>query len=153
MKKYTPTPFAFQVSEYTIAYKSLSTEAHYVKSSLDAFDILNPHFAEYHGIKEAFYAIYLNRNNRIIGIHKCSDGGISSCLVDPRIVLKPAIELLASSVILAHNHPSGNIKPSQADRDLTQKIKDGAKLFDISVFDHVILTESTYLSFADEGLI
>ncbi len=153
MKKYTPTQFAFQVSEYTIAYKSLSKETHFVKSSQDAFNILNPHFEEFHGIKEAFYAIYLNRNNRIIGVHKCSDGGISGCLVDPRIVLKPAIELLASSVILAHNHPSGNLKPSEADRSITQKIKEGAKLFDISVLDHVILTESTYLSFADEGLL
>ncbi len=153
MKKYTPTQFEFQVSEYTIAYKSLSTEAHYVKNSKDAVDILNPHFAEFHGIKEAFYAIYLNRANKVIGIHKCSDGGISGCIVDPRIVLRPALELLASSIVLAHNHPSGNLKPSPSDRELTQKIKQGANLFDINVIDHVILTEHTYLSFADEGLL
>ncbi len=153
MKKYTPTQFVYQVSEYTIAYKSLSKDVKIIRSSDDARNIIAPYFEEFAGIKEAFYAIYLNRNNRVIGIHKCSEGSVTGCIVDPRIIVKPAIELLASGIILVHNHPSGNLKPSEADRSITQKVKEGAKHFDINIFDHLILTEDSYLSFADEGLL
>lgn len=95
----------------------------------------------------------MNRSNNTIGYAKISQGGVAGTVVDVKIIAKYAIDTLASSVILAHNHPSGNTQPSRADKDITQKIKDSLKLFDISVLDHIILTEDEYFSFADEGLI
>lgn len=102
---------------------------------------------------EVFAVVYLNRANRIIHFEIISKGGISGTVADPRIILKMAIELGASSMILSHNHPSGNLQPSQADRQITEKINLGAQLMDIKVLDHIIISEDGYLSFLDEGLL
>lgn len=153
MKKYKPTKFEMQVSEFTIAYKQLSSEKHFVLCPDHAFSIIKPYFAEYQGIKEAFFALYMNKANQVIGIHKVAVGAISGCLVDMRLIAKPAIELLASSVILFHNHPSGNNKISDADKRTTQKAKEALKLFDIEVTDHIVLVEDTYVSLSDEGML
>lgn len=102
---------------------------------------------------EEFWVIFMNRSNTVIKAECISRGGISGTVVDVRLVLKPAIECLASSVILAHNHPSGNLKPSQEDISLTKKIKEAAKLMDILLQDHIIVGDNNYLSLADEGLI
>jgi DNA repair protein RadC len=102
---------------------------------------------------EEFWILFLNRNNRVIQKSCISKGGVSGTVVDVRLILKPAIECLASGIILGHNHPSGNLKPSQEDIQLTQKVKQAAKLIDISLMDHLIIGDQNYYSFADEGII
>jgi DNA repair protein RadC len=102
---------------------------------------------------EVFMVAYLNRANKIIHIETISEGGITGTIADPRIILKRALEQNAVSIVLCHNHPSGNLKPSKADEHLTQKIKQAAMLFDISVTDHIIVSEDGYFSFADEGML
>lgn len=100
---------------------------------------------------EVFAVIFLNRANRIIHFEIISRGGITGTVADPRIILKKALEEEAVSIILCHNHPSGNLTPSRADELLTQKIKEAALLLDIRVLDHIIVSEMGYYSFADEG--
>lgn len=102
---------------------------------------------------ESFFLILLNRNNETIGYAKISQGGVAGTVVDPKIVAKFAIETLSSSVVLVHNHPSGNIQPSQNDKELTTKIVSGLLLFDIQVLDHIILTSDKSYSFMDNNLI
>ena len=104
-------------------------------------------------LQEQFKVMLLNRSSRVLGIVDISTGGIGGTLADPKLIFATALKAGASSIILAHNHPSGQLTPSQADRNLTRKIADGGKLLDISVFDHVILTADSYFSFADEGII
>ncbi len=102
---------------------------------------------------EVFAVIFLNRANRIIHFEIISRGGITGTVADPRIILKKALEEKAVSIILCHNHPSGNLKPSRADELLTQKIKEAALLLDMRVLDHIIVSEMGYYSFADEGVL
>lgn len=117
-------------------------------------DFFNYIYAEISDLQhEEFYVLYLNRANRPI-IHKhISTGGIAGTVADIKIILKHAVELLASSIIAFHNHPSGNLKPSQADISLTQKLKEAAKLIDVILLDHLIVGDKKYFSFADEGLL
>ena len=105
------------------------------------------------GIFESFFILLLNRANKTIGYAKISQGGITGTVVDVRIVAKYAIDSLATSIILAHNHPSGQCFPSEQDKALTTKIKQGLTLLDVQVLDHVILTADSYYSFADDGLL
>ena len=102
---------------------------------------------------EIFAVVFLNRSNRINHFEIVSSGGITGTVADPRIILKKALEEEAVSLILCHNHPSGNLRPSRADEELTTKIKEAARLFDIRVLDHVIVSSEGYFSFADEGMI
>ena len=102
---------------------------------------------------EEFWVIYLNRKNEVIKKENISKGGVSGTIADSKIIFKNAIELLASSVILCHNHPSGNLKPSNADIELTKKLKEIGILMETPVLDHIIVGEKKYFSFADEGLI
>ena len=102
---------------------------------------------------ELFGVIYLNQANRVNDFEIVSQGGITGTVADPRIILKKALEKNAVSLILCHNHPSGSLKPSRADQELTTKIKEAAKFLDIKVLDHLIVSEEGYYSFADEGLI
>jgi DNA repair protein RadC len=102
---------------------------------------------------EVFAVVFLNRANKINHFEIISRGGITGTVADPRIILKKALEEDAVSIILCHNHPSGNVKPSRADEELTLKIKEAAKYFDIRVLDHIIVSEDGYYSFADEGLL
>ena len=102
---------------------------------------------------EVFAVMYLNRANKINHFEIVSEGGITGTVADPRIILKKALEEDAVSIILCHNHPSGSLKPSRADEDLTNKIKEAAKYFDIRVLDHMIVSDAGYFSFADEGLL
>jgi DNA repair protein RadC len=100
---------------------------------------------------EEFWILILNRANQIIKVENISKGGISGTVVDSRLIFKSAIENLASGIILCHNHPSGNNKPSQADIDLTKKLAQAGSLLDVKVLDHIIIAGSAYYSFADEG--
>lgn len=102
---------------------------------------------------EVFAVLFLNRANRIKHFEIISSGGMTGTVADPRIIMKKALEEEAVSIILSHNHPSGNLKPSKADQDLTEKIKQAAKYFDINVLDHIIVSNEGYYSFADEGAI
>jgi DNA repair protein RadC len=104
-------------------------------------------------INESVIIIFLNRNNNTIGWYKVSQGGLSGSVIDVRLILATALNCLASGIIIAHNHPSGNLNPSEADSKMTQKLKNSAEIMDIQVLDHIILTETEYYSFADNGLI
>jgi DNA repair protein RadC len=101
---------------------------------------------------EEFWVLMLNQAHHIIGRARISSGGVTGTVVDSKMVFKPAIEALATSIILIHNHPSGNLLPSQADIDLTRKLKEAGKVLDITVLDHLIVAHSGYYSFGDEGL-
>ncbi|PIX32735.1 MAG: hypothetical protein COZ59_12415, partial [Bacteroidetes bacterium CG_4_8_14_3_um_filter_31_14] len=122
-----------------------------VISSKDAFEFFEPIIGDLK-IEEA-YLITLNQANKIIAHHKIGQGGIVGTVMDPRIILKQALNDEAVNIILAHNHPSGNIKPSEADKKITQKIKDAAKTMDITLIDHIIIAQQSYFSFADEGIL
>lgn len=102
---------------------------------------------------EQFYIMLLDRNNACMGISHVSTGGVSSCIVDPKIVFGIALKSRATGLILAHNHPSGNLEPSKADRALTYQLQEAGKLLDISVLDHLIVTPKDYNSFANMGYI
>lgn len=102
---------------------------------------------------EVFAVVFLNRANKILHHEIISEGGITATVADPRIILKKALEHNATAIILSHNHPSGSLKPSKQDEDLTYKIKEAAKYFDIVVTDHIIVSDEGYLSFADEGIL
>lgn len=102
---------------------------------------------------EEFWVLLLNRANQVIKKVKISAGGVSGTVADPKLIFKYALDILASGIILVHNHPSGNLRPSQADIHLTNKIAQGGKLLDISVLDHLIFTNKSYFSFADEGMM
>lgn len=102
---------------------------------------------------EVFAVLFLNRANKINHYEVISEGGITGTIADPRIILKKSLEHDAVSIILCHNHPSGSIKPSRADEELTRKIKEAASYFDIKVLDHIIVSEDGYFSFADEGIL
>jgi DNA repair protein RadC len=104
-------------------------------------------------IFESFFLILLDRQHKTIGWVKISQGGVAGTVVDPILVAKYAIDTLSSGVILVHNHPSGNLQPSDADRSLTRRVKEGLNLFNISVLDHIILTKDSYYSFSDNGEI
>jgi DNA repair protein RadC len=103
--------------------------------------------------RELFVVVFLNQANLIKHHEVISMGGITGTVADPRLILKKALEQEATALILCHNHPSGNLKPSQADTALTQKIKTAASYIDIKVMDHVIVSENGYFSFADEGML
>lgn len=122
-----------------------------ITCSRDVFELLRPSLMDVP--HEEFWVLLLNRANRVIKTLQVSQGGVSGTVADPRIIFKSALEELASGIILAHNHPSGNLMASQADRDLTRKIKDGARLLDVQVLDHLIVANQKYYSFADEGLL
>jgi len=102
---------------------------------------------------EVFAVVFLNRANKINHFEIVSEGGITGTVADPRVILKKALEEDAVSIILCHNHPSGSLKPSRADEELTSKIKEAAKYFDIKILDHMIVSDAGYFSFADEGLL
>jgi DNA repair protein RadC len=122
-----------------------------VRSSNDVAAYLKTMLKDY--THEVFAVLFLNRSNKIIDFQIVSSGGISGTVADPRIILKQAVQLGASVIILSHNHPSGNLKPSRADEDITHKIVKAASYLDIKVADHIIVSEEGYFSFADEALM
>lgn len=104
-------------------------------------------------IYESFFCIFLNRSNNSIAYSKISQGGTIGTVIDVKIIAKYAVDVLASGVILIHNHPSGSLKPSEQDFSITRHIKEGLNLLDIKVIDHIILSENSFYSFLDNGLI
>jgi DNA repair protein RadC len=128
-----------------------STEKVRITGSRDAYSLLKADLMDIG--HEEFWILLLNRANRVIRKMQISQGGVAGTVADPKIIFKFALEELASGVILAHNHPSGNLNASQADLDLTKKLKEAGKLLDIQVLDHLIVAGQKYFSFADEGLM
>ena len=122
-----------------------------ISTSRDIADYLQARLKDYR--HEVFAVLFLNRANKINHFEIISEGGITGTVADPRVILRKALEEDAVNIILCHNHPSGSLKPSRADEQLTAKIKEAARLLDIAVIDHIIVSETGYYSFADEGLI
>lgn len=122
-----------------------------VTSSQSVFDVMQPLLGELP--HEEFWIIYLNNANKIISKFQLSKGGITGTLVDVRLVFKTALSLGAVGIILTHNHPSGTLKPSESDKQITQKLKIAGEQLDIKVLDHLIITETNYFSFSDEGIL
>lgn len=128
-----------------------SEEKPKIGSSRDAYQIFKGHLMDLP--HEEFWMLLMNRANRVLKIVQISQGGVAGTVADPKIIFKHAVEELASGIIVAHNHPSGNLTASQADIDLTRKIKEGSKLLEVQLLDHLIVAGQKYFSFADEGLL
>ena len=124
-----------------------------INGSQDSADYIRQFYEGDIEIFESFFILLLNRQNKTIGYAKISQGGVTGTVVDAKIVIKYIVDTLASAVILCHNHPSGNLKPSTDDINLTEKLVKAVKLVDSQVLDHIILTSDNFYSFADNGLI
>lgn len=122
-----------------------------ISSSKSVFDIMHPIIGDL--MHEEFWVLYLNNSNKVMYKSQLSKGGITGTVVDSRIVFKTAFEQNAVHIILCHNHPSGILQASDADKQITKKIKEAGKMLDINVLDHIIITENSYLSFADDGIL
>lgn len=122
-----------------------------ITCSKEVFTIMQPLLGDL--MHEEFWVIFLNRANNVIGKQQISTGGMSGTVADPRMIFKAALDRKATSIVLCHNHPSGNEQPSAADRQLTKNITEGGKVLEITVLDHIIVTQNGFYSFADEGLI
>lgn len=122
-----------------------------VKSSETVYKLFHPLLGDLD--HEEFWLLMLNRANKVVGRYKVSQGGLSGTVIDTRIILKKALDNLASSIIVCHNHPSGNKQPSDADVKITEKLKKAAEILEIKLLDHVIISDKSYFSFADEGLV
>ena len=122
-----------------------------ITSSRDAFELMQPALGDLG--HEEFHVIYLSNSNRILTKKQVSSGGMTGTVADVRMIMKQAIDQQATAIILCHNHPSGAIKPSQADIGLTKKVKEAGEILDVKVLDHIIVTLKDYYSFADEGML
>lgn len=146
----------FRVAEVQVSYQPdfKITDRPKINSSKDAYEILMQHW-RMRSIEhlEEFKIILLNTNNRVLGTVDISVGGVHGTLADPKIVFSVALKTNNSKIILAHIHPSGNLNPSDGDKRLTEKLKEGGKLLDIEVCDHLIITKHNYYSFADDCLM
>lgn len=146
----------FCISEVQLSYtpKFKRSELPMITEAGDAYKILLEHWdLNTINLIEQFYVLLLSRSNKLLGIYEVSKGGFAGTVVDPKIIFIAALKGCASSIILAHNHPSGNLKPSQSDIAITKRLFEAGHLLDIPVVDHLILSEDGYLSFAEEGLI
>ena len=144
------------VSEIELVYKTAikPSQRPKISSSTSAFDILlagwNPDKIEF---IEQFKVLLLSRSNRVLGLYELSTGGTTGTVVDLRLIFAAALKANASGIIIAHNHPSGTLAASQADQDITRKVKDAGRILEIPLLDHLILTTEGYYSFADQGML
>ena len=142
----------YKVGEVELIYKSTSKSRNKIYGSEDAYKYLLPTYKEdticY---KEYFKVLFLNQANQVLGYTLISEGGITETSVDVRVILQAALLTNAVALVLAHNHPSGNLKPSRQDMEITKQVKEAARLMRITVLDHLILTDVGYYSFSDEG--
>ena len=146
----------FNLAEVQLIYKSKvpASQRRKITSSRDANDLLKEnwnHDTLEHS--EEFKVLLLNRSNAVLGIIAVSKGGISGTITDVRIILQAALKSNASGIIVCHNHPSGNLNPSESDTKITQKIKEAGNIMDIQLLDHLIINDEDYYSFADNGLL
>lgn len=145
----------FRVSEIEILYSPAikSSERITITSSTDAERVFRRIWGQPIELRECFYALFLNRANKVLGYFLVSVGGITGTVVDPRCIFQAALKASATGILLAHNHPSGNPQPSDADIQITRKLKDAGQLLEINLLDHLILMPEGYTSFADEGML
>ena len=142
------------VNEIKLSYSRKGNSDKVISNSYDAAEVFRQHFDSNEiDYRESFFALYLNQSNKVLGIRKISESGISSTIVDVRIIMQTALLCNASSIIVAHNHPSGNLKPSNEDLKITKNIKNASEFLNIKLLDHCILTSTDYLSFADNGYL
>ncbi len=145
-----------QVAEVELIYKSKVKPSARLKitNAKDAYAIFKETWDENKiELQEQFKVLLLNKGNKVLGLYEVSTGGLTGTVADPKLIFSAALKASACTLVLAHNHPSGNLNPSSADIQLTNKIKEGGKLLDITLLDHIILSSESYLSMADEGLI
>ena len=144
------------VAEVELIYKSKvkPSERPQIKCSSDGYHLLLQTWDENKiEFVEQFKVMLLNRSNKVLGIYELSTGGVTGTVADVKLIFIAALKANACNIIISHNHPSGNLKPSRADEELTIKIKEAGKFLDIHLQDHIIVTKESYLSFADEGII
>jgi DNA repair protein RadC len=142
------------VAEIQVSYRPAIGAKPVIKSALDAFSILRAFYSpDTINLQEESWVLYLNRAGRVLGAFKASSGGLTGTVVDIRVIMGIALKVAATSIVLSHNHPSGNLVPSTQDLELTQKLKKCAALFDIKLIDHIILSQTAYYSFCDEGAL
>lgn len=145
-----------QVAEIELIYKTKvkASERPYISSSKEVYQLVlqcwNPDTIEFF---EQFKILLLNQSNKVLGIYEVSSGGISGTVVDIRLIFAAALKANAVSLIMVHNHPSGQIKPSEADKQITRKVREAGSILEIKLLDHLIITPETYYSFADEGAL
>ena len=141
----------FSFNEIAISYtcKGLGPV---ISSSRDIFNLMLPNWNDV-DYCESFYVILINRGNKVLGVNKISMGSVSGTVADPKKIFQVALKANSSAVILCHNHPSGNTRPSMTDKKITEKCKEAGKFLDLPVLDHIIVTRYGYFSFADDGLL
>lgn len=151
----TQNLFTQNLAEISVSYshKVRPSEMITITSSQDAYDVFKQAFDEQLEYIEYFYMILLSRASKVIGYYQVSKGGLSGTVCDPKCIFQVALKCCACSIIVAHNHPSGNTKPSEMDIRLTKRLKEVGTLLELPLLDHIILTRDTYFSFADEGLL
>ena len=145
-----------EVAEIQLSYKSKvkASLRPKVSSSRDCYEVLKKYWDDDKiEFIEQFKVLLLNRANKVIGLYEVSTGTTTHTVADPRLIFVAAIKANACGIILSHNHPSGNLNPSQADVDLTKKLREAGRFLEITVLDHIIVTSEAYYSFADEGLL
>jgi len=145
----------FNISEVSISY-SLTvhpSDRHVIKSSSQCYDMLIPFFGAEMETREMMFVVLMNTSAQVIGVYKVSSGGICATVADIRLILHAAVMSLATRIIIAHNHPTGNLTPSDADINVTKKLKECAELLDIDVLDHLIISNYGYMSLSDEGYL
>ena len=156
METRTKESSLYNVAEVELIYKSKvrASERAQITSSKDAYQVFlqiwDDNKIEF---VEQFKVLFLNRANKVLGAFDVSSGGISGTVADPRVIFVAAFKTHSSGILVAHNHPSGNLKPSRQDEELTQKIKQAGQLLDVKLLDHLIISNESYYSFADEGLL
>jgi len=151
--KFKTTAKMETIKEISLKFTKTEFDRKKITNSKDAADMIKKFYSCDINIYESFFILLLNRNSTTIGFAKISQGGVAGTVVDIKLIAKYAIDCLASAVILAHNHPSGNIRPSDNDIQLTKKAKEALKILDVCVHDHIILADDKFYSFAEEGLM
>jgi len=144
--------FDYAVAEIEVSYSHRIPARDRIKiqSSQDVYNACLQFWPGFDHV-EYFYILFLNRNNQLLGVHQVSKGGFTGTVIDVRVIFQVALKASSTSIIACHNHPSGNLAPSDADLQITQKIKDAGKLLDIQLLDHLIVTSESFHSFADNG--
>ena len=142
------------VAEIQVSYNPSKVFNFKIEDSRKSFELILQKWEQDRiEMQEEVKVLLLNRNNKVLGIYALAKGGITSCVVDVRIILAVALKALATGIILVHNHPSGNLQPSTDDKKITEQLNSSCKLMGITLLDHLIITKDNYFSFADEGLL
>jgi DNA repair protein RadC len=146
---------SFKIAEIEVQYSTNIKPSERVKvtCSCDAADAFRSVWRQHLELKESFYAMFLNRANKVLGVLLISEGGISGTVVDVRLIFSAALKANSTSIVVGHNHPSGNREPSAQDVAITKKLKEAGQLLDLNLLDHIILFSEGYTSMADDGLL